>query len=91
MKLEAAECDISDEDMIMTIIHGIKQAYETFIQCLTVNQKSNQLDLDTIENALILEEKRRCNSKNDRDNKEDKVYYNKEVSKVKIKCFSCNK
>ena len=56
-----------------------------------MNQKSNQLYLDTIKNALILEEKRRCNSKNDRDNKEDKVYYNKEVSKVKIKCFSCNK
>ena len=33
MKLEAAECDISDEEMIMTIIQGIKTAYETFIQC----------------------------------------------------------
>ena len=28
-ELEAAECDISDEDMIINIIQGIKPAYET--------------------------------------------------------------
>ena len=58
----------------MTIIQGIKPAYET------ENQQSYKLDVDTIENALILEEKIRFNSKNDRDNEENQVFYDKAVS-----------
>ena len=82
----------------MTIFHGISQDYEIFVQCLTVNKSSSDLDLDETINALILEEKRR-NEKinlNNHDGNKDQVSYrkvrgNKRNEKKGNICFNCNK
>jgi hypothetical protein len=72
----------------MTIIQGVKKEYEFFIQCLTVNQKMEDLDLETITDALVQEENRRNESLNLQEDKEEQIFYNKEE---KLKCYSCNK
>lgn len=56
-ELEAASCEISDEDK-MTIVQEIKPEYEIVVQCLTVNKKVKDLELDDISNELVLEEMR---------------------------------
>ena len=58
--IEAAAHQVQDIYAIMTIFQWISLEYETFVQCLTVNKSSSDLDLDETINALILEEKIHC-------------------------------
>ena len=71
-ELEAAAHQVKDKQAIMIIFKGISQEYVTFVQCLTVNKSSSDLDLDEIVNALILEEKRINEKINENNN--DQVY-----------------
>ncbi len=87
-ELEATGCTITDEDTLMTIIQGIKPEFETFVQCLTVNKTTTELNLENTITSLIREEKRRNESTNQSDFKEDQMFFSKED---KLKCYSCNK
>ena len=52
-ELEAAAHQVKDINAIMTIFQGMLQEYKAFVQCLTVNKSSSDLDLDeTIQKKL---------------------------------------
>lgn len=70
-------------------IQGIKPEYETFIQCLTINKKPDELKLDSIIDTLFKEEIRKNESKNNQESKDELVFYNKEEKSRK--CYHCNK
>ena len=63
---------------------------------MTVNKKPEDLELEEIKNALLLEEKRRNEMKNgNTETENDQVFFNKEKSIKKPErkgvCFNCNK
>ena len=76
-ELATAGHEIKDKDSFMTIMQGISSSYEIYLQLLTVNKKPEDLELEEIKNALLLEEKRRNEMKNG----------NTEQQRM-IKCFS---
>ena len=63
-ELDVEGLTISEKDVIMTIIQGIQSSFENLVLCLTVNKKVDNLDLNEIVDALVSEEKRRSELKN---------------------------
>ena len=97
-ELEIAGLTISETDVILTIIQGIQSSFENFVQCLTVNKKVNDLDLDEIVDALVSEEKRRSELKDpNQDKYNDHAFYaknknfNYKRNNKGLKCFNSSK
>ncbi|CAF1077662.1 unnamed protein product, partial [Brachionus calyciflorus] len=100
-EIEALGLKMTDQDIAMTIMQGLISEYDNFVQCLTVNtdiNDPNDLDLDEIINALIIEEKRRY-EKNElsKSNNGDRAFHSKGKNFKKkkyfknVKCYNCNK
>ena len=88
---------ISDEDAIMTILSGISDQYDSFVQCLTVNAKA-QIKLVDVIKSLKTEEKRRNEKRQDVKTTENEQAFNTKTKHFKkkkffkdIKCYNCDK
>jgi hypothetical protein len=95
---------ISDEDTSMTILFGLLSTYETFVQLITIRNKTN--DLDIVITELLAEELRRKNKQSNNEKKHDEIVFHTH-EKLKLfnhknksncnnkakdkKCFNCNK
>ena len=84
---------IKNDFIAITILQGVSQEYDGFIQCLTANAKI--IDLEKIKNSLIAEEQRRIDRKqlqNDQQIFHSKLNKDKKKKYFKnIKCYNCNR
>jgi hypothetical protein len=70
----------------MTILSGISDQYDNFVQCLTVNAKA-QIKLVDVINSLKTEEKRRNEKRQDVKTTENEQAFNTKTKHFKKKKF----
>jgi hypothetical protein len=103
-EIEAAGHKLTDEDMILTIISGVLTAFDTTIQCLTVDKKINEVKLEILIQKLISEDKMKNEIRgNSKSSDNDQVFHAKKFNKFKgkstdfeeklkkVKCYNCDR
>ena len=97
-ELFAANHNITDDELVLTIVQGVLPKYEHFVQSLMINKVVTHFVAEDFIKLLKQEEERRNEKVNGEEQtiENEKVFYTKSKSGYKdsargIKCFNCGK